>query len=90
MTKKPNNPKSEARASAGSGKQRVAEVSATSARQKGIQAEAERKDDTAMRGKNKDEEKKDQAGSSRKQEKPLPKPVQPKPGHEHMRESAAR
>ena len=50
MTKKPNNPKSEARASAGSGKQRVAEVSATSARQKGIQAEVERKDAKAMRG----------------------------------------
>ncbi|BAV97930.1 SDR family oxidoreductase [Lysobacter enzymogenes] len=88
MTKKPNNPKSEARASAGSGKQRVAEVSATSARQKGIQAEVERKDAKAMRGKTKDEEKPVQAGSRRQPENPLPRQHQPKPGHEHLLQPA--
>ncbi len=84
MTKKPNHPQSNTRATTASAKRRVAEVSATSARQKDIQAQIERKDDKAAPGKSKSRKQPVQAGSRRQPENPLPKQHQQKPGHEHL------
>ncbi|MBN7137737.1 short-chain dehydrogenase [Lysobacter enzymogenes] len=90
MTKKPNHPQSNARATTASAKRRVAEVSATSARQKDIQAQVERKDDKAAPGKSKSRKQPVQAGSRRQPENPLPKQHQQKPGHEHLLQPAPR
>lgn len=88
MSKKPGKQESEVRASTATTKRRVAEVSATSARQKDIQAQVDRKDAKTARSKNQSQKEAVQAGSRRQPENPLPKQHQQKPGHEHLLQPA--
>ncbi|MET4727107.1 NAD(P)-dependent dehydrogenase (short-subunit alcohol dehydrogenase family) [Lysobacter enzymogenes] len=90
MSKKPNKQESDVRTSTATTKRRVAEVGATSARQKDIQARVDRKDAKNAPSKNKSRKEPVQAGSRRQPENPLPKQHQQKPGHEHLLQPAPR